>query len=103
MAKMGLYCKAYPIERFQEFSKWNEHAKPIPPVNQSDAGSASAEETALRERILFLQENFVVTASIFIDEQIVFDEVTDEWKDFCLNVLEFKVPEQDATPQSAAV
>src|SRR5215204_5386744 len=100
MGQMCLYCKAYPIERFQEFNKWNEHAKPISSVNQSDGDSATArpEETALRERILFLQENFVVTASIFLDEHIVFDKVTDEWKDFCQNVLEFKVPEQYAAP-----
>ena len=103
MAKMGLYCKAYPIERVQEFNKWDQYAKPIPPLNKSDsdAVTASAEETALRERILFLQENFVVTASIFLDEQIVFDEVTDEWKDFCRNVLEFQMPEHYSS--SAAV
>ena len=36
-----------------------------------------------------MQRNFTVTDGIFIDENIIFDDVTDAWKDFCQNVLEF--------------
>jgi hypothetical protein len=35
------------------------------------------------------QENFVVTDGIFIDEHIIFDKVTDEWKEFCKGTLMF--------------
>jgi hypothetical protein len=41
---------------------------------------------------LYLQENYVVTDGIFIDEDIIFDDVTPEWKDFCKNALKFAVP-----------
>jgi len=30
-----------------------------------------------------MQENYVVTDGIFKDENIIFDNVTPEWKDFC--------------------
>lgn len=98
MGKMGLYCKAYPIERFQEFSKWQEQAKAIPPLINPESGqeTAQAEENILHGRFLFLQENFTVTQSIFLDEQIIFDQVTDDWKDYYRNVLEFEVPSEVA-------
>jgi hypothetical protein len=38
---------------------------------------------------LYVQRTFTVTDGIFIDENIIFDDVTDAWKDFCQNVLEF--------------
>ena len=41
---------------------------------------------------LYLQENFVVTDGIFIDENVIFDNVTPEWIDFCKRVLKFEVP-----------
>lgn len=73
MAKMGKYCKAYPTERFRAFPNWTEKM-------QSARGH------------LYLQENFVVTDGIFLDERIVFDEVTPEWVDFCKTTLQFEVP-----------
>lgn len=44
---------------------------------------------------LYLQENFTVTDSIFVDENIIFSNVTAAWIDFCLNVLgvQFPAPE----------
>ena len=78
MKKMGTYCKAYPIERLREFQSWSGNA---------------AEPAELN--FLYLQENFVVTADIFIDEQVVFDSVTPEWIDFCKNSLKFELPSHD--------
>ncbi len=73
MSKMGKYCKAYPTERFRGYPNWAEKM-------QSSRGH------------LFLQENFVVTDGIFLDERIVFDEVSSEWMEFCKNTLQFEVP-----------
>ena len=75
MKKMGAYCKAYPIERFREFQAWAANA------------SEPADLT-----FLYLQENFSVTGDIFIDEQVVFDDVTPEWLEFCKDSLEFEIP-----------
>ena len=80
MKKMGTYCKAYPIERFRAFQTWAANA-----AEHADAS------------FLYLQENFVVTVDIFIDEQIVFYKVTPEWREFCKDSLKFEVPSHDQT------
>lgn len=41
------------------------------------------------EDYVYLQRNFTVTDGIFIDENVIFDEVTPEWIEFCRNVLEY--------------
>jgi hypothetical protein len=83
MSKMGRYCKAYPIAKLHEFGDWAKYYRG--PVKVAD--SANSEED-----FLFLQENFTVTKGIFVDEEIVFDNVTSEWEDFCKNTLNFEVP-----------
>ena len=44
------------------------------------------------DSILYLQENYVVTDGIFKDQNIIFDNVTDEWKEFCHGTLQFEIP-----------
>jgi hypothetical protein len=39
---------------------------------------------------VYLQGNFTVTDGIFIDENVIFDEVTPEWIEFCRNVLGYE-------------
>src|SRR2546423_1775829 len=78
MANMGKYCKAYPVDRFREFSGWTENAQ-------------NANESAAKD-YFYLQENYVVTDGIFLDENVIFDNVTPEWIDFCKTSLKFEVP-----------
>jgi len=89
--KMGKYCKAYYLSDFKRFPGW--------PGNLEYMRKEAAEEKSdgalrpLEDRdILYLQENYVVTDGIFLEEQIVFDKVTAEWIDFCTSTLAFKVP-----------
>jgi hypothetical protein len=96
MAEMGRYCKAYPVGRFREFGGWKEDLRSL--KKEKPQGGAQGEAPAETARVLadedylYLQENFVVTDGIFIDENIVFDDVTPGWKDFCVNTLKFEVP-----------
>jgi hypothetical protein len=90
MATMGIYCRAYPITRLQEFPGWSE--KPVPP-RPPDPDDEASTDAALDERYLFLQENLVVTDGIFMDEAIVFDTITPEWRAFCEGTLEFRIPD----------
>jgi hypothetical protein len=91
MATMGKYCKAYPIQRFREFNNWSEneegYRKEETKVESTDAGPEQAERN-----FLYLQENYFVTHGIFMDEYIIFDNVTEEWIEFCKNTLKFEVP-----------
>ena len=83
MSKMGRYCKAYPIAKLHEFGDWAKYYRGPEKVGDS----VNSEED-----YLFLQENFTVTKGIFLDEEIVFDNITSEWEDFCKNTLNFEVP-----------
>ncbi len=85
MPTMGSYCKAYPIAKFREYKNWSEKPKT---ENAADNATDAAEKS-----YLFLQENLTVTTGIFLDEDIVFDQITDEWQDFCHQQLKFEIPD----------
>jgi hypothetical protein len=80
MATMGNYCKAYEVRKFREYPGWTEKGSGRD-VTPSD--------------YFFLQENLTVTDGIFMDEKIVFDQVTDDWRAFCTQKLDFHIPDFD--------
>jgi hypothetical protein len=105
MAVMGMYCKAYTLDRLRAYAGWSERpgSLDIAPDDAADANSGEdnadasaasgdAKQSPAQAEYLFVQENFVVTNGVFKDEQIVFDAVTPEWEAFCRDVLEFEVP-----------
>jgi len=93
MGKMGKYCKAYPIQRLREFSGWKENIQNTKKEKkQVDGKEVEANRQLTESDYLYLQENFVVTDGIFLDENIIFDEVSPEWIDFCKTDLKFEVP-----------
>lgn len=94
MAEMGSYCKAYYAKDFRQFSDWQEKLEALRPETREENGQEIEEpRTALADDdILYLQENYVVTDGIMKDENIVFDQVTDEWKSFCTETLSFEIP-----------
>lgn len=89
MRKMGQYCKAYPIERFEEFAGW---PKEVDQVRKQQRAEDKAEAESL-PAFLYLQEDFTVTDGIFLDERVIFSNVTPDWVDFCKNTLAFEIPE----------
>jgi len=98
---MGRYCKAYPAERLRAFPGWIEKNW------KSSKGTEVAESTtemAEEQNHFYIQENYVVTADIFLDEKVVFDQVTDEWRSFCRDILDFHSPfdKEAAAPQENA-
>ncbi len=91
MAKLGRYCKAYPSSTFQEFEGWNSKAR-LHEYDELDQPTTSEQATAAPQSHFYLQENFVVTRGIFIDEEIIYEDTGHEWIDFCKSVLKFEVP-----------
>lgn len=75
MPEMARYMKAYPVERLREFPEWH----------------GTAHELADRP-FLYLQDNYSVTGGIFLDEEVVFNQVTPQWVEFCTSVLQFEIP-----------
>lgn len=93
MSEMGRYCKAYPVERLAEFDGWaGGYRRPeVEERPEADNGQPAPEND-----YLFLQENLTVTKGIFLDRDVVYDNISPEWVEFCKNRLEFEVPEDVA-------
>lgn len=102
MAQMGSYCKAYPASAFRKYTKWSEKVSPLMVTESKSNGSGEEMNNGAARAMLeyfYLQENYTVTASVFLDENIAFDNVTPEWKSFCHDELNFSLP---ATANAAA-
>lgn len=88
------YCTAYHLGDLRRYPSWTSELQDL-----SD------------DDVVFLHQDFTVTKSIWAGEDVVFDKVTDEWKNFCSNELRFAVPDSldliakpaaEAAAQSAA-
>jgi ankyrin repeat protein len=69
------YCTAYHVGELRRYPSW--------PENQQLAD----------DDVVFLHHDYTVTKSIWSGEDVIFDSVTDQWKDFCNNELRFAVPD----------
>ena len=94
MAEMGKYCKAYLAKDFRKYSEWEETLDNLRKETEYKDGEEVEIERneLLDDDILYLQENYVVTDGIMKDENVIFDKVTDKWKEFCHQELEFEIP-----------
>lgn len=83
---MSIYCKAYLAQELRRFPEWRERVPPlvVRPEEAADSGGGT--------EYFFLHDDYVVTASVYRDEQVTFDQVTPAWKAFCEGVLNFKAP-----------
>ena len=94
MPIVGSYSKACPVSKLRQFSGWQEKSENVRAGRKTVDGQAIEESRELSDNdYLYLQENFTVTDGIFMDQNIIFDEVTPEWKEFCETVLKFKAPD----------
>ncbi len=99
MAEMGKYCKAYLAKDFRQFDGWTENLENLRQEEEKPGRTELQDDD-----ILYLQETYVVTDGIFLDENVIFDQVTDEWKTFCTAELQFEIPvyEPIEIPEPAA-
>src|SRR5215208_1939351 len=101
MATLGKYCKAYPLRQLRQFPGWNEKAENARKIRREVDGEIVEEARELTdEDYVYLQRNFTVTDGIFVDENIIFSDVTPEWIEFCQMVLGLENPiEEPETPR----
>lgn len=69
------YCTAYHLGALRSYPSWTE-----------------AQQLA-DDDVVFLHQDYTVTKSIWAGEDVLFDNVTDEWKEFCNTQLRFSVPD----------
>ena len=92
MKKLGKYCKAYSLHQLRQFPGWSEKAENARTIRREVNGEMVEEPRQLTdEHYVYVQRNFTVTDGIFIDENVIFDDVTPEWIEFCRSVLGLEV------------
>lgn len=91
---MSQYCKAYLIKELRKFHKWKEKKENArTEKKESNGKEIDAPRKLSSNDFLYLHENYVVTDGIFADENIIFDNITEDWKKFCENDLNFRIPD----------
>ena len=102
MATMGKYSKAYLIKNLRQFEQWSENSENTRKEKQEiDGKEVEVKRVLMDDDFLYLQENYIVTDGIYKDENIIFDNVTPEWKEFCHKTLEFEIPVYEAVQVQA--
>lgn len=84
-----LYSRAYHLRDLKQFSGWSEIA------------AADGEESS-DDQIVFIHQDFRVTETIWPDEKVIIDQISDSWREFCANTLGFKVPSDSDLMVSSA-
>lgn len=94
MAEMSKYCKAYYAKELRALDMWEENLENLEPKKkEKDGREVEVPRTELEdEDTLYLHDNYTVTDGIFVDEHIIFDKVTDLWKQACHKELGFEIP-----------
>ena len=88
MAILGKYCRAYPLSQLRQFPGWVEKSENARTIRREVNGEIVEEARTLTDAdYVYVQRNLTVTDGIFIDENIIFDDVTAEWIEYCRNVL----------------
>ena len=101
MTTLGKYCKAYPLFRLRQFAGWSEKAENARKIIKEVDGETMRVARKLTDAdYVYLQTNFTVTDGIFIDENIIFSDVTPEWIEFCHNVLAQDFSDRGAKQQN---
>jgi ankyrin repeat protein len=77
------YCRAYPLATLRKFKEWRESDADRP----EDAVAQPADD------VVFVHRDLTVTRSIWAGEDVVFDAVTDEWREFCERELNYRPPD----------
>ncbi len=101
------YCKGFRLEDLRRYAAWTENKiDGIGKSTESDGEDVEERPGLSNTDIVFLHQDYRVTASIWNDEDIIFDQVTDEWKNFCAGELRFSAPDSldlitQAAPQAS--
>ena len=83
------------LARLRAFPSWIEKPENARIIREEVDGEIVQVLRVLTDAdYVYLQGNFTVTDGIFIDENIIFDEVTPEWITFCRDVLGYSACKQ---------
>ena len=88
MSTLGKYCRAYPLSQLRKFPGWVERTDEARRVRKEiDGEIVELVRTLTDEDYVYLQLDYTVTDGIFVNENVIFNEVTPEWIEYCQRVL----------------
>lgn len=92
------YCKAYYLKDLRQYDHWSDIATEPTGTSDEEGEAEEGEEEAQAQGaqdddIVYVHQDFTVTESMWHGEDVIVDEVTPEWKEFCETKLEFAIPE----------
>lgn len=103
MPEVGQYCKAYPASLLRNYKHWTENSSNVRKEQKViDGDVVEIGRILTDDDVLYLQENYVVTDGIFLNENIIFDQVNDEWQEYCKSVLSFEVSSVNKSAKAEA-
>src|ERR1041384_3335475 len=70
------YCTAFHVSDLRRYSGWTSEVQDLKD-----------------DDVVFLHQDNTVTKSMWAGEDVIFDDVTEQWKEFCKNELRFAVPD----------
>src|SRR5215213_11511206 len=77
MAIIGKYCKSYELSRLRQFHRWTEIAENARKIRTEVDGEIVEVPRELKDDdYVYLHGDFTVTDGIFIDENVIFSDVT---------------------------
>jgi hypothetical protein len=84
MATIGKYCKSYQLSRLRQYPHWKEKAENARHIfTDVDGETVEISRELTADAYVYLHGDFTVTDGIFIDENVIFSDVTPEWIEFC--------------------
>ena len=85
------YAQAYLLGDLRKFSGWREERINWKEIIPAD-GNGGASELSNSD-VVFLHQDFEVTQLIWPGENVIFNQTTPEWLEFCTRELKFRVPD----------
>jgi uncharacterized protein len=96
------YCKAYHLRDLRAFSGWVEERIDWKVTNQSEQVLPDHGKFA-DDMVVFIHQDFTVTETMWHNENVIFNQISESWRDFCQQVLCFRVPtDLDLMPSNLA-
>jgi hypothetical protein len=86
------YCKAFVLKDLREWASWAEKSSHAGAASGANGGGSEAAPLS-DDDVVYLHHDFTVTASLWPGENIIFDQVTPDWEEFCRTRLNFAVNE----------
>lgn len=82
------YCKAYHLSELRRYSSWSEQR-----IKWKKRKDESSDASFTDDTIVFIHQDFTVTSSMWHDENVIFQSAASDWKTFCVDTLNFRVPD----------